>query len=135
MSKTKTAVTFASVFTKVIIGIAAVALIACIIILTTKCAKTSKKDYYECTKYEWHYVNGTNPGVINQLEQYEYYRLYLNSDKTFTIKYVLAGDTTERSEVGTYVKEGTTYTLKYRLGWGKNDLITLASESEEKINV
>ena len=115
MSKTKTAITFTSVFTKIVIGIAAVALVVCIVLLSTKCAKNrAKKDYYECESYQWMYVNGTTPMTINRLEDYEYYRLYLNSDDTFTIKYVLKEDDTERSEGGTYVKSGSTYTLTYR---------------------
>ena len=115
MSKTKTTITFTSVFTKIVIGIAAVALVVCIVLLSTKCAKNrTKKDYYECESYQWMYVNGTTPMTINRLEDYEYYRLYLNSDDTFTIKYVLKEDDTERSEGGTYVKSGSTYTLTYR---------------------
>ena len=74
----------------------------------------AKKDYYECESYQWMYVNGTTPMTINRLEDYEYYRLYLNSDDTFTIKYVVKEDDTERSEGGTYVKSGSTYTLTYR---------------------
>ena len=115
MSKTKTAITFTSIFTKIVIGIAAVALVACIVVLSVKCANNkAKKDYYECESYQWMYVNGTTPMTINRLEDYEYYRLYLNSDDTFTIKYVVKEDDTERSEGGTYVKSGSTYTLTYR---------------------
>ena len=114
MSKAKTALTFSSIFTKIVIGVAAIALIACITILTVKCAKKNeKKEYYECTRYDWSYVSGSTPTTLDRLQDYEYYRLYLNSDNTFTIKYIAKSDETERSEGGTYVKKGNTYTLKY----------------------
>lgn len=123
MSKVKSAITFSSVFTKIIIGIAALALVACIVILITKCPKNAKKEYYDCQQYEWHYVNGTTPSVINQLEAYDYYRLYLKDDKTFEIKYMVKNDDKERSEGGTYVKSGNTYTLTYS-GTPTQDLAT-----------
>lgn len=113
MSKVKNAITFSAIFTKVIIGIAAAALVACIVILCVKCAKQKKADYYECEQYEWHYINGTTPQVINRLDDYEMYRLYLNDDNTFTIKYIAKSDDVEREEGGTYTKKGDTYTLKY----------------------
>ena len=113
MSKVKNAVTFSAIFTKVIIGIAAAALVACIVLLSVKCAKQNKAEYYECEKYEWQYVNGTTPQVLDRLADYEYYRIYLNKDNTFTIKYIAKSDDVEREEKGTYTKKGSTYTLKY----------------------
>ena len=113
MSKAKHAITFSSIFTKIIIGIAACALVACIVILIVKCPKNSKNDYYECERFEWHYVNGTTPGYINLLENYEYYRLYLNKDNTFTVKYKAKSDNVERSEGGTFEKNGDKYVLTY----------------------
>ena len=113
MSKAKATVTFSSIFTKIIIGVAALALVACIVILSVKCAKNKEKDYYECTRYQWHYVSGNTPDYVDLLEQYEYYRLYLNKDNTFTIKYMAKSDSVERSEGGTYVKSGAKYVLTY----------------------
>ena len=113
MSKTKSAITFSVVFTKVVIGIAALALVACITILCVKCAKKNKAEYYECEKYEWHYVNGSTPMIHDCMDGYEYYRLYLNDDKTFTIKFLSKSDDVAREEGGTYTKKGSTYTLTY----------------------
>ena len=113
MSKTKTAITFTSVFTKIIFAIVALALIACLVFFISKCAKNSKKDYYECTKYEITYEVGTNPKPEDRLASFDYYRLYLNNDNSFTIKYRMKEDDTERIETGTYVKSGSEYTLTY----------------------
>lgn len=113
MSKTKTAITFTSVFTKIIFAIVGLAIIVTLVFLITKCANNSKKDYYECTKYEITYEVGTNPQPEDRLSSFDYYRLYLNSDKTFTIKYCMKEDDTERIETGTYEKNGNEYTLTY----------------------
>lgn len=114
MANKEKAITFTAVFTKIIIAIAAIALVTCITIVIVKHAgKKAKKDYYECEKYEWLYMSGTNPNTLNRLEDYEYYRLYLNSDDTFTVKFMAKSDEVERSEGGTYVKDGSKYTLTY----------------------
>ena len=113
MSKTKSTVTFTSVFTKIIIAIAVVALITVLVVVIVKNSKKGKLEYYDCLKYEITYAVGTNPQPDNRLDFYEYYRLYLNDDKTFTIKYVLKEDDTEQIESGTYVKNNDEYTLTY----------------------
>lgn len=114
MSKTKTTVTFTSIFTKILLAIAIVAVITVLVVVIVRNSKKSKLDYYECVKYEITYAVGTNPQPDNRLESYEYYRLYLNDDKTFTIKYVLKEDDAEKIESGTYVKNNDEYTLTYK---------------------
>lgn len=113
MSKTKTTITFTSIFTKILFTIAVIAVITILVFVIVKNSKKSKLEYYECLKYEVTYAVGTNPQPDNRLDFFEYYRLYLNDDKTFTIKYVLKEDDAEQMEGGTYEKNGDEYTLTY----------------------
>lgn len=63
---------------------------------------SNRDRYYECETY----MDGQNTiapvANINRLEGFDYYRLYLHEDGTFTLRYRLVQSKTEREETGTY---------------------------------
>lgn len=96
------------------IGIIA-GVIALIIGLIITIGVLTKDEYYECTQYDWYEkVNNDNVLTAEQMkEAYDFYRIFLNKDGTFELKYRIKDGTVTKTDTGTYKKSETTLVLTY----------------------
>ena len=96
------------------IGIIA-GVIALIIGLIIAIGVLTKDEYYECTQYDWYEkVNSDNVLTAEQMkEAYDFYRIFLNKDGTFELKYRIKDGTVTKTDTGTYEKTKTTLVLTY----------------------
>ena len=96
------------------IGIIA-GVLALIIGLIITIGVLTKDEYYECTQYDWYEkVNSDNVLTAEQMkEAYDFYRIFLNKDGTFELKYRIKNGTVTKTDTGTYQKSETTLVLTY----------------------
>ena len=96
------------------IGIIA-GVLALIIGLIITIGVLTKDEYYECTQYDWYEkVNSDNVLTAEQMkEAYDFYRIFLNKDGTFELKYRIKNGTVTKTDSGTYEKTKTTLVLTY----------------------
>ena len=75
----------------------------------------TKEEYYECTEYSWYEKVDSNEYnyEINQKEIYEFYRIFLEDDGTFELKFREANGTRLYTDAGTYEKTDTHLILTY----------------------
>ncbi len=67
---------------------------------------------YECTLY----TEQTSGEPVNMLRNYEYYRIDLNINRTFTITSLITDSETETIATGTFTREKDKVTLTYSEG-------------------
>lgn len=78
------------------------AIIFFIVLFASLLIFSNHKHYYECEQFvDGQGIVSSSP-TTNRLKNYEFYRLYLNEDGTFSLKYRLAETKDEREETGTY---------------------------------
>ena len=84
----------------IIFGILAVVIIATVIIIATS------EHFYECVRYDWYEKIDTSEvkTVDNMNDTYDFYRIYLEDDNTFVLKYRLKEGTMLYTANGTYEK-------------------------------
>lgn len=75
----------------------------------------TKEEYYECTEYSWYEKVDSNEynHEIEQKSVYEFYRIFLEDDGTFELRFRINGGTVLTEETGTYEKTDTTLVLTY----------------------
>ena len=78
------------------------AIVVLIIALVCFIVLSNRQRYYDCQTY----LDGQNiyspVANVDRLKGFDYYRIYLNEDGTFVLKYRLVESKTEREETGTY---------------------------------
>lgn len=75
----------------------------------------TKDKYYDCVQYDWYEkVNLENVQTMDGMKNdYEFYRIFLNDDGTFELKYRLKNGTMTYVDKGTYTKTKTELVLTY----------------------
>ena len=96
------------------LGIIAGVIVA-IVLFAVILVNALKDEYYECVEYSWYEkVNSSEYNYeIDQKAIYEFYRIFLNDDGTFELKFRSEGGTLIYTNSGTYEKTDTTLVLTY----------------------
>lgn len=91
------------------------AIVAGLIGLVIIISLVTKDKYYDCVKYEWYEkVNNDQVKTMDGMnEDYEFYRIFLEDDGTFELKYRLINGTITFTDKGTYEKTDTKLVLTY----------------------
>ena len=89
--------------------------VAFLILLVIIIGVATKDKFYECVQYDWYEKVNTQEIKTQDgmKEDYEFYRLFLESDGTFELKYRLKNGTITYTDQGTYKKTKTTLILTY----------------------